>query len=115
MTIASAAGVEVRGPDLARFDEVLTGPALEFVASLHREFDPARRQLLHARAERQARLDSGELPEFPSETRAIREGGEVPTPLEESVRNMTVIDALFRSASRGGWEAVSAAPREARP
>ncbi len=39
-------------------------------------------------------------------SRAIREGGEVPTPLEESVRNMAVIDAVFRSAAKGGWETV---------
>jgi predicted dehydrogenase len=32
-------------------------------------------------------------------SRAVREGAEVPTPLEDSLRNMTVIEALFRSAS----------------
>ena len=73
MTISSAAGVEVRGPYLARFEDVLTRPALEFVARLHREFDPTRQALLRARQERQARLDAGELPEFPPETRPIRE------------------------------------------
>lgn len=37
-------------------------------------------------------------------SRAIREDGEVPTPLEDSIRNMAVIEALFRSAESGGWE-----------
>jgi malate synthase len=74
VTISSAAGVEVRGPHLARFDEVLTVPALEFVARLHREFNPQRQSLLQARRERQARLDAGELPDFPSDTRAVRSG-----------------------------------------
>jgi predicted dehydrogenase len=37
-------------------------------------------------------------------SQAIREGGEVPTPLEESLANMSVIDALFRSAASGAWE-----------
>jgi malate synthase len=74
VTISSAAGVEVRGPRLARFDEVLTGPALEFIARLHREFNPVRERLLQARHEYQARLDAGELPPFLSETRSIREG-----------------------------------------
>ncbi len=74
LTTSSAAGVEVRGPHLARFDDVLTGPALEFVARLHREFDPTRQALLGARRERQARLDAGELPDFLPETRHIREG-----------------------------------------
>jgi predicted dehydrogenase len=42
---------------------------------------------------------------------AIREGGEVPTPLEESLRNMAVIDAVFRSAASGTWESLSADPK----
>ena len=37
-------------------------------------------------------------------SRAIREGGEVPTPLEESLGNMAVLDAVFRSAASGTWE-----------
>lgn len=37
-------------------------------------------------------------------SRAIREGGEVPVPLEDSVRNMRAIDAIFRSAESGHWE-----------
>jgi predicted dehydrogenase len=37
-------------------------------------------------------------------SRAIREDGEVPTPLEESLGNMAVIDAVFRSAASGKWE-----------
>jgi malate synthase len=74
VTISSAAGVEVRGPRLARFDEVLTGPALEFIARLHREFNPVREHLLQARHDYQARLDAGELPTFPTETQAIRDG-----------------------------------------
>jgi predicted dehydrogenase len=37
-------------------------------------------------------------------SQAILEGGEVPTPLEESLGNMAVIDAVFRSAASGKWE-----------
>jgi len=37
-------------------------------------------------------------------SRAIREGGEVAVPLEDSVRNMRVIDAIFRSGESGRWE-----------
>jgi malate synthase len=72
VTISSAAGVELAGPRLARFDEVLTTPALEFVARLHREFNPVRQTLLQARQERQARLDAGELPDFPADTATLR-------------------------------------------
>ncbi len=37
-------------------------------------------------------------------SRAIREGGEVPTPLEDALRNMAVIEAVFRSGQSGKWE-----------
>lgn len=36
---------------------------------------------------------------------AVRDGGDVIYPLELSVRNMQLIDALFRSAASGRWEA----------
>jgi predicted dehydrogenase len=38
---------------------------------------------------------------------AIRRRGEVPVGLEDAIANMTVIDALFRSAETGRWEAIS--------
>ncbi|HXY26317.1 MAG TPA: Gfo/Idh/MocA family oxidoreductase [Candidatus Acidoferrum sp.] len=37
-------------------------------------------------------------------SRAIREGGEVPVPLEDAIANMAVIEAVFRSAESGNWE-----------
>jgi len=37
-------------------------------------------------------------------SRAIREGGQPPVPLEDSLRNMAVIDAIFRAAETGQWE-----------
>ena len=36
-------------------------------------------------------------------SRAIRENTEVPVPLEDSVRNMAVIEAVFQSAHSGTW------------
>jgi predicted dehydrogenase len=36
-------------------------------------------------------------------SRAVREGGQPPVPLEDSLRNMAVIDALVRAAETGGW------------
>src|SRR5213592_2382930 len=70
----STSSLEVRGSRSPRFDEVLTPPALDFVARLHREFNPTREALLAARHERQARFDAGELPDFLPETRHIRDG-----------------------------------------
>ncbi len=37
-------------------------------------------------------------------SKAIREGGSVPVPLEDAIANMSVIDAVFRSAESGKWE-----------
>jgi len=37
-------------------------------------------------------------------SRAIREDGEVPVPLEDAIGNMRVIDAIFKSAKTGKWE-----------
>ena len=67
-------GVEVLGATEPRFDEILTDEALAFVAGLQREFGRRRAELLEARAERQARLDEGERPDFLEATRSVREG-----------------------------------------
>ncbi|HEV2075746.1 MAG TPA: malate synthase A [Thermoleophilaceae bacterium] len=75
------AGVAVRAPLEERFDQVLTGGALELLATLHRELDERRRHLLQARQARQAALDAGETLDFLPETREIREGDwRVPPP-----------------------------------
>lgn len=37
-------------------------------------------------------------------SRAIREGGQPPVPIEDSFLNMAVIDAIFRSVESGRWE-----------
>jgi malate synthase len=53
--------------------EVLTPDALDFLAELHERFNARRLALLDRRLERQHRFDAGELPDFPEETRDIRE------------------------------------------
>jgi malate synthase len=67
-------GVALLAPVEGRDGDVLSSPALAFVAELHRRFDATRRDLLAAREQRQARLDAGELPDFLPETREVREG-----------------------------------------
>ena len=51
--------MEIGGPLESRYDEVLTEGALDLLATLHRELDGRRRELLAARVERQAELDAG--------------------------------------------------------
>jgi len=67
-------GVEVRGPVDGRFEEILSAPALEFVAALHRRFNPAREDLLRRRTERQQQLDAGEALDFLPATSDVRDG-----------------------------------------
>ncbi len=67
-------GVAITAPLRPGFDRILTPEALAFVATLHRAFEPRRRELLAARVARTARLDAGEKPDFLAETRAVRDG-----------------------------------------
>ena len=43
-------------------------------------------------------------------SKAILDGAPAPVPLEDSVRNMEAIDAIFRSARSGAWEKPRALP-----
>src|SRR5262249_27974599 len=70
---AAVAGVVVRGRMGPRYADILTREALAFPAELHHRFDGKRRSLLAARAERQKRFDAGELPDFPRESKHIRD------------------------------------------
>ncbi len=70
----TAATIGVTAPVEGRAREVLTPGALDFVASLEREFGARREELLAARAERQLRIAAGELPDFLPGTQAVREG-----------------------------------------
>ncbi|MER6173936.1 malate synthase A [Streptosporangium sp. NPDC001681] len=66
-------GVEISGPGQDRFDEILTPEALAFVATLQREFNDRRLELLQARQDRQAELSAGGTLDFLPETRHVRE------------------------------------------
>ena len=78
-------GVAINAPMHPRFDEILTADALAFVAKLHRAFDARRQELLKARSERQARIDSGQMPDFLPETKAVRDGDWKIAPLPKAL------------------------------
>jgi malate synthase len=61
--------------------DVLTPDALDFVAQLHRSFNPERERLLADRVRRQERLDAGETPDF------------MPNPIESRDADWTVAAA----------------------
>jgi malate synthase len=85
--VLAVEGVELRAPVDGRSEDVLTEDALEFVAGLHRRFNPSREELLAARADRQREIAKGRLPDFRAETREIREAdwqvGPVPADLQD--------------------------------
>ena len=70
---ADAQGVQVLGEGNGAGARVLTPQALEFVAALHRRFNPRRQELLRARDERQSWLDADGEPAFLPETARVRE------------------------------------------
>jgi malate synthase len=65
--------VQVSERSVSHAGEVLTPDAMDFVAQLHRSFNPRRQRLLADRAERQARFNVGELPDFLPNTLHVRE------------------------------------------
>jgi malate synthase len=67
-------GVEIRGEWREGYEQVLTEESLTLLARLQREFGPRRRELLAARARRDAELAAGALPDFLPETADIRGG-----------------------------------------
>ena len=103
-------GIQIPPHQPNLYDRILTPQAIGFVAHLHRKYEQRRRDLMKARAERQARLDAGETFAFLPETRSIRESewkvGPVPDDLQDRrveitgpVERKMVINALNSGAS----------------
>jgi len=76
-----AHGVEIRGTLKPGYEKILTPEAVAFVASLERRFGAERQRLLALRAATQAKVDAGWRPDFPAETRAIRDADWTVAPL----------------------------------
>ena len=67
-----ASDIQVLGRITPQGAEILTPDALAFVADLAREFEPTRKVLMAARAERQAEIEAGQIPNFLSDTADVR-------------------------------------------
>ncbi|MBL8300468.1 MAG: malate synthase A [Rhodanobacteraceae bacterium] len=85
-----AAPVEIRAALKPGYEQILTPSALSFLAALQRRFNARRCELLGARQARQARFDSGELPDFLPETRGIRESDWTVAPIPAALRDRRV-------------------------
>ncbi|WKB51022.1 malate synthase A [Eleftheria terrae] len=85
MSLPLPQGMQITGAIEPGFERILTLPALELVAKLHRSFEARRQQLLKARVERAQRLDAGERPDFLPETQAIRDGDWTIAPIPKAL------------------------------
>src|SRR5213078_1595565 len=79
--------IHITGAITPEFAEILTPEAVNFVATLVRTFAGRREELLQRRAQRQAEIDAGRMPDFLPETEHIRQGSwtiaPVPADLQE--------------------------------
>jgi malate synthase len=87
MPDAPLSGLEIRGPVTPEYAEILTPGACAFIAGLFATFEPRRREILRARAARQAELDSGVLPDFLESTRSVREASWKVAPAPADLRD----------------------------
>jgi malate synthase len=97
--VATLPGVIVHGRMGPRYGEILTRDALAFLAEMHRRFDGKRRELLDSRAQRQKRFDAGELPDFPAETKHIRDDDSwrvAPVPADLTDRRVEITGPVDR-------------------
>ncbi|MFC7536268.1 malate synthase A [Sphingomonas sp. GCM10030256] len=89
-TVIDRLGVTAAATSVAGAEEVLTPGALEFLGELHERFDARRRSLLAARIDRQVRFDAGELPDFPENTRDIRDSDWKVAPIPADLQDRRV-------------------------
>jgi malate synthase len=85
-----AKGVEIKAPIKPGYEKIMSAEAVAFLAGLERKFGPEIRRLLKLRAETQARLDAGWRPDFPAETKSIREADWTVAPLPKDLLDRRV-------------------------
>ena len=90
MSVATTSTIQFHAPLNPRYASILTPEALDFLATLHREFNPRRRELLAARITRQAALDAGHTPDFLPETANIRAADWTIAPLPADLQDRRV-------------------------
>jgi malate synthase len=82
--------IQVFGNLPPAYAEILSAPALEFIAKLAREFEGRRRELLARRAQRQTDFDAGKVPDFLPETKAVRDGDWKVAPVPQDLQDRRV-------------------------
>lgn len=72
------------------YPEVITDEAMTFLIELHEKFNAKRLELLKKRKHQQSYFDKGGFPEFPSETKSIRDGDWVAGSIPEDLLDRRV-------------------------
>ena len=72
------------------YPEILTDEALEFLGVLHEKLNDSRLKLLSRRKDQQKVFDKGQIPEFPRETKVIREGNWTANSIPEDLQDRRV-------------------------
>ena len=83
-------GVQITGDVGPAFAEILTPEAVAFLAKLARTFTARRDELLQFRADRQVRIDAGEMPNFLPETAFVRNGDWTVAPIPPDLQDRRV-------------------------
>lgn len=71
-TDSNLSGVSILASTTDEQNKILSPEALQFISTLHREFNSTRKFLLQRRVMRQKEIDQGKLPDFLPETEHVR-------------------------------------------
>jgi malate synthase len=90
--------IQIQGAPLPGSETILTPEAIELITTLHRKFNGRRKELLALRAERQVRIDAGELPDFLEATAEVRSGAwrVAPVPADLQDRRVEITGPVDR-------------------
>ncbi|MFY7889481.1 MAG: malate synthase A [Spirosomataceae bacterium] len=82
--------IEIIGEMNPAYEQILSPEALNFIETLHRQFNPKRLELLAKREERQLAIDKGQMPTFLPETESVRNSIWSVKPIPADLQNRTV-------------------------
>ncbi|MBK8551994.1 MAG: malate synthase A [Ignavibacteria bacterium] len=82
--------VQIKGKLKDNFKEILTDDALNFISVLERTFRDKRKELLKRRIEIQKEINKGKFPDFPEETKEIRDSEWKVAPIPEDLKDRRV-------------------------
>ncbi len=96
--IPIAEGIVIKAPITDAHAGILTPEALAFVQSLAQRFEPRRRELMARRETVQADIDAGRLPDFPPETKSVRDAdwSVAPVPADLADRRVEITGPVDR-------------------